>query len=65
MVLFFHAVKCLLFGDGNAGASAAEFAYQDVCVCVCVCVYNVALLERWLGSKDTVQHGSLVSRVDI
>ena len=36
-----------------------------MCVSVCVCAFHIAILEPWPWSKDTVQHGPLVSRADI
>lgn len=62
MVLFFHSMKSLLFLKmGLLSVSAVEL----VCVSACVRVCNIAVLELWLRFKDIVQHGSLVSRVDI
>lgn len=59
---FFHEMFAVS-KDGPAGAPAVEFVYQGARAHVCV--FSIAVLECWPWSKGTVQHGPLVSRVDI
>lgn len=56
-------MKCLLFLKMGFWCLSSRICISGP-VCVCVYVYY-SCLECWPWSKDTVQHGPLVSRVDV